>query len=158
MENITSPMPAKRALAALDQPAPAADIDQTKRISQKVRAAIDAMVAGGEIKTIADAARHVGLARETLSRSLGIPHIAEHLRQKVIRHLAIHAARAGATKVDLLDSDNAMARDRASIFVLGLAGIQPATTPSVSLNIEVKAGYVIDLSDDPAPMKTIPHV
>jgi hypothetical protein len=158
MENITPPMPAKRALAALDQPAPAADIDQTKRISKKVRGAIDAMVAGGEIKTIADAARHVGLARETLSRSLSIPHIAEHLRQKVIRHLAIHAARAGATKVDLLDSGNEMARDRASTFVLGLAGIQPATSPSLSVNIEVKAGYVIDLSDDPVPMKTVPHV
>jgi hypothetical protein len=155
MEIITPPIPAKRALAALDHPAPTADIDQTKRISKKVRAAIDAMVAGGEIKTIADAARHVGLARETLSRSLGIPHIAEHLRQKVIRHLAIHAARAGATKVDLLDSGNEMARDRASTFVLGLAGIQPATGPSLSVNIEVKAGYVIDLTDDPPPMRTI---
>jgi hypothetical protein len=126
----------------------------TKRISKKVCAAIDAMVAG-EVKTIADAARQAGLARESLSRALSLPHVAEHLRQKVIRHLAIHAARAGATKVDLLDSNNEMARDRASTFVLGLAGIQPATTPSVSLNIEVKAGYVIDLSDDPPPMRTV---
>jgi hypothetical protein len=66
-----------------------------------------------------------------------------------LRHLAIAAARAGATKVDLLDSDSEIARDRASSFVLGLAGIQPAGTPSVSLNLEIKAGYVIDLSDDP---------
>jgi hypothetical protein len=101
----------------------------------------------------------VGLARESLSRALSTPHVAEHLRQKVLRHLAIHAARAGATKVDLLDSNNEIARDRASSFVLGLAGIQPATTPSANLNIEVKAGYVIDLSDDPPPaMRTIPHV
>ena len=156
MENMTPPMPAKRALAALDQPAPA-DIGPPKRISKKVRAAIDAMVTG-ECKNITEAAAKAGFARESLSRALSVPHIAEHLRQKVIRHLAIHAARAGATKVDLLDSDNAMARDRASTFVLGLAGIQPATTPSVSLNIEVKAGYVIDLSDDPPPMRTIPHV
>jgi hypothetical protein len=35
MENITPPMPAKRALAALDQPA-AADIGPPKRISKKV--------------------------------------------------------------------------------------------------------------------------
>jgi hypothetical protein len=155
MEKITPPMPAKRALAALDQPA-ATDLSPTKRISKKVCAAIDAMVAG-EVKTIADAARQAGLARESLSRALSLPHVAEHLRQKVIRHLAIHAARAGATKVDLLDSNNEMARDRASTFVLGLAGIQPATTPSVSLNIEVKAGYVIDLTDDPAPMRLVPH-
>ncbi len=48
-----------------------------------------------------------------------------------------------------------MVRDRASSFVLGLAGIQPATSPSINLNIEVKAGYVIDLSDDPRPMQTV---
>jgi hypothetical protein len=149
-------MPAKRALAAFDQPAPAADIGASpKRISPKVRAAIDAMVSG-ECKNITEAGAKVGLARESLSRALSVPHIAEHLRQKVLRHLAIHAARAGATKVELLDSSNEMARDRASTFVLGLAGIQPATSPSVNVNIEVKAGYVIDLSDDPAPMRTIP--
>ena len=149
-------MPAKRALAVLDQPVPT-DIGPPKRISKKVRAAIDAMVSG-ECKNITDAGAKVGLARESLSRALSTPHIAEHLRQKVLRHLAIAAARAGATKVDLLDSDSEIARDRASSFVLGLAGIQPATTPSVNLNIEVKAGYVIDLSDDPPPMRTIPHV
>jgi hypothetical protein len=156
MENITPPMPAKRALAVLDQPAPV-DIGPPKRISKKVRAAIDAMVSG-DCKKICDAAAKVGLARESLSRALSTPHVAEHLRQKVLRHLAIAGTRAGATKVELLDSSNEMARDRASTFVLGLAGIQPATSPSLSVNIEVKAGYVIDLSDDPPPIRTIPHV
>jgi hypothetical protein len=150
MENITPPgMPAKRALAALDQPGPsAADIGPPKRISKKVRAAIDAMVSG-ECKKITDAAAKVGLARESLSRALSTPHVAEHSRQKVLRHLAIAAARAGSTKVDLLDSDSEIARDRASSFVLGLAGIQPAGNPSISLNLDIRAGYVIDLSDDP---------
>jgi hypothetical protein len=77
------------------------------------------------------------------------------MRAKVVKHLALNAARAGATKVELLDSANEMVRDRASSFVLGLAGIQPATSPSLNVNIEVKAGYVIDLSDDPP--RTIPH-
>jgi hypothetical protein len=155
VKDITPPMPAKRALAVLDQPAPAtADIRAPKRISKKVRAAIDAMVSG-ECKKIVDAAAKVGLARESLSRALSTPHVAEHLRQKVLRHLAIHAARAGATKTELLDSASELVRDRASSFVLGLAGIAPASTPSVSLNIEVKAGYVIDLSDDPPPMRMI---
>jgi hypothetical protein len=147
MENITS-LPAKRALAALDQPAPAVPPGPPRRISKKVRAAIDAMVSG-ECKKIIEAAEKVGLARESLSRALSTPHVAEHLRQKVLRHLAIAAARAGATKTELLDSDSEIARDRASTFVLGLAGIQPATTPSLSVNLEIKAGYVIDLSDDP---------
>jgi hypothetical protein len=51
--------------------------------------------------------------------------------------------------VELLDSDSEIVRDRASSFVLGLAGIQPVGTPSVSLNLEIRAGYVIDLSDGP---------
>jgi hypothetical protein len=156
MENIT-PAPAKRALAALDKPSAADAPPPTRRISKKVTAAIDAMVAG-DVKTIKDAAEKVGLARESLSRALSTPHVAELMRTKVLRTLAMAAARAGATKVDLLDSDNAMARDRASTFVLGLAGIQPASSPTVNLNIEMKAGYVIDLSDDPAPMRTIPQV
>jgi hypothetical protein len=148
MENITPPMPAKRALAALDQPAPIVPPDAPKRISKKVRAAIDAMVAG-ECKTIQEAAAKAGLARESLSRALSTPHVAEHLRQKVIRRLAIAAARAGHTKIDLLDSDSEIARDRASSFVLGLAGIQPDAAPSLAINLEIRAGYVIDLSDDP---------
>jgi hypothetical protein len=50
-----------------------------------------------------------------------------------------------------------MARDRASTFVLGTAGIGPATAPNLSINLEIRAGYVIDLTDQPPPMRTIPH-
>jgi hypothetical protein len=156
MENITPPMPAKRALAALDQPAPIVPPDAPRRISAKVRAAIGLMVSG-ESKRICDAAEKVGLARESLSRALSTPHVAEHLRQKVLRHLAMAAARAGAVKGELLDSDSEIVRDRASTFVLGLAGIAPASTPSVNLNIEVKAGYVIDLRDPQDRMRDDPR-
>jgi hypothetical protein len=154
MENITPPgTPAKRALAVLDTPPPAVPLPP-KRISKKVRAAIDAMVSG-DCKQIKEAAEKVGLARESLSRALSTPHVAEHLRQKVIRHLSIAAARAGAVKVDLLDSNNEMVRDRASTFVLGLADIAPASAPALSVNLEIKAGYVIDLSDDPPALRVI---
>jgi hypothetical protein len=155
MENITPPgTPAARALAVLDTPAPAEPLP-ARRISKKVRGAIDLMVSG-DCKKICDAAAKVGLARESLSRALSTPHVAEHLRQKVLRHLAIAAARADYVKGELLDSDNAIARDRASSFILGLAGIQPATNPSVSVNLSIRAGYVIDLTEDPPPMRTIP--
>jgi hypothetical protein len=147
MQNVTPPgTPAKRALAVLDTPAPTEPVPP-RRISKKVRAAIDAMVSG-KCKRICDAAEHVGLARESLSRALSQPHVAQHLREKVLRHLAIAAARAGYVKGELLDSDNAIARDRASSFILGLAGIQPAGNPTVSLNLDIRAGYVIDLTSD----------
>ena len=152
MKKITPPgQPATRALAALDSPPPAdASAPAAKRISKKVIAAIDAMVSG-DCRKISDAAAKVGLARESLSRALSKPHVAEHLRQKVLRHLAIAAARAGAVKDELLDSDNEMVRDRSSSFILGLAGIKPEEAPSINIRVEMKAGYVIDLSDDPPP-------
>jgi hypothetical protein len=153
MENIT---PAKRALATLDNPPTAEIIAPARRVSKRVTAAIDLMVSG-ECKKICDAAEKVGLARESLSRALSKPHVAELMRTKVLRSLAMAAARAGAVKVDLMDSDNAIARDRASSFILGLSGIQPATSPTVSVNLNIRAGYVIDLSDDPPRIRTIPH-
>jgi hypothetical protein len=158
MENSTPQgTPAKRALAVLaDPPARPAPGEPAKRVSRKVQRAIDLMVTG-ECKKIVDAAEKVGLARESLSRALSTPHVAQHMLTKVQRHLAMAAARAGSTKVELLDSYSELVRDRASSFVLGLAGIQPANTPSVSVNLEIRAGYVIDLSDDPPPMRTIPH-
>jgi hypothetical protein len=151
-------IPAKRALAALKKPSADVDADApAKRISKKVRAGIEALV-NGEAKTITAAAEKAGLARENLSRALSLPHVAKHLRQKVLRHLAIQAARAGAVKGELLDCSNEMVRDRASTFVLGLADIAPASAPALSVNLNIRAGYVIDLSDDPPPMRTIPHV
>jgi hypothetical protein len=149
--------PANRALAVLDTPPQPDAAIPARRISAKVRAGIDAMVTG-DCKTIKDAAEKAGLSREHFTRELSKPHIAEHLRQKVLRSLAIAAARAGAVKGELLDSDSELVRDRASSFVLGLAGIAPAATPSVSVNLEIKAGYVIDLSDAqaaPAPLRVV---
>jgi hypothetical protein len=142
-----SKLPAKRALAALDTVTPApAEVTAQRRISKKVRSGIGYMVSG-DCKIIKDAAEKVGLSREHFTRELSKPHIAAYLREKVLKQLAIAAARAGAVKIDLVDSDNAMVADRASSFILGLAGIAPATTPALNVNLEVRAGYIIDLSE-----------
>jgi uncharacterized protein (DUF1778 family) len=155
MEKITPPMPAKRAMAVLDEPPPAEPINKALRIiTHKVRRGVAALV-DGECKTIKAAAELAGLAPESLSRALDKPHVIEHLRQKVIRRLGIAAARAGAVKGELLDSASEIVRDRASSFVLGLAGIAPAASPSLSVNIEIKAGYVIDLTDEQSPMRIV---
>jgi hypothetical protein len=125
-----------------------------RRIPHKVRAAVAAMVSG-ECKTITSAAEKVGLSREHLSRQLSEPHITEFMHQKVRRSLALAAARAGATKIDLLDCESLHVRNDASEFILALAGIKPATGPSVSVNVAVTAGYVIDLSDHPKPAQRL---
>lgn len=113
-----------------------------KSISKKVRAAIDAMVAG-EVKTITDAATKAGISREHLSRELSRPHVTEHLRQRVVRSLALASARAGATKIELLDSKNELVRDRASSFVLGLVGIKPETSAAAHPGSQQVPGLII---------------
>ncbi|KJC37719.1 hypothetical protein [Bradyrhizobium sp. LTSP857] len=154
---MTNATPAKRALAALDRE-PAESRVPRHRITKKVAAAIDLLVKG-ECKQVKEAAEQAGLTRETLSRALAKPHVADFMRQEVVRNLNRATMRAGATKVELLDSNSELVRDRASSFVLALAGIAPAEQPSISLNVEIRAGYVIDLSDDPAPApRIIDHV
>ncbi len=147
--------PARRALAVLDTPPPAEPIGKALRITVRVRRAVDLMVSG-QCKKITEAAAAVGLHHDSLCRALGKPHVAEHMRQKVIKRLNLAAARAGDTKIELLDCADNMVRDRASTFVLGLASIAPAVAPSLSVNIEMKAGYVIDLSDEPRLPRILP--
>lgn len=124
----------------------AAEREPKRRISKRIRKACDALVAG-DVKTVTDAAKLANIAREHLSRELGKSHITEYMRQKACRALAIAAGRAAAVKVELLDGASEHVRDSASSYVLGLAGIKPANDTQVSVNIELKAGYVIDLTD-----------
>jgi hypothetical protein len=138
-----------------DNDKPIATVDQlperSRPISRRIRAACDALV-HGDVKTITEAAAKANLSREHLSRELSKPHIAEYLRQKACRTLAIGAGRAAAVKMELLDSNSEHVRNDASAFVLGLAGIRPATDPTTHVNINVKAGFVIDISEpDEAP-------
>jgi hypothetical protein len=98
-----------------------------RRISKNVRTAIGYMI-NGECKQISEAAAEAGLARETLSRALSQPHVAEHMRQRVVRHLAIQAARAGAVKGELLDCSNEMVQWSATAHPLSCLA-SPASSP-----------------------------
>lgn len=121
-----------------------------KPVSKKIVAAIDSMVRG-DVKTITAAAEQAGISREHLSRELSRPHIAKLLQEKVARNLAMSSARAGATKVDLLDSANDMVRDRASSFILGLTGHSPDAAGSNRPGGGQRAGWIIDLSEPTQP-------
>jgi hypothetical protein len=138
-------------------PANGADRVKQRRVSKRIRTACDALVAG-DVTTVKDAAALANLSREHLSRELSKPHVGEYLRQKALRALAIAAGRAAAVKIELLDSASEHVRNDASTFVLGLASIKPASAPPLSMNIEMRAGYVIDLSGRPAgpPIESTP--
>lgn len=116
-----------------------------RRVPPKVRDAIG-LIVSGRVRTITAAAKKVGLSRERLSRALGEPHIAEYLRQRAARAVAIGAGRAAARIVNLIDAKSEHVSADVSRHVLAIAGIKPVAEPSVNLNVELRAGYVIDLS------------
>jgi hypothetical protein len=116
----------------------------------KVRAAIEALVTG-QCRTITAAAKKVGLTRERLSRAFSEPHNAEALRTRAAREVALSSGRAAARLNQLLDSTSQRVALEATKFSLGVAGIKPAADANVSVNIELKAGYVIDLSEPGGP-------
>jgi hypothetical protein len=81
------------------------------------------------------------------------------MRQRALRTLSLAVGRAAEVKAELLDCGDSMVRDRSSTFVLGLADIAPASAPALSLNIEMRAGFVIDLSEptDQSRAQVIDH-
>ena len=81
------------------------------------------------------------------SRELSKSHIAEFLRQKAARAVAIGAGRASARLLELLDSDSEHVSFDAAKHTLAVAGIKPSSEASVNLNLEIKAGYILDLRE-----------
>jgi len=113
----------------------------------KVRVAIEALVTG-QCRTITSAAKKVGLSRERLSTAFSEPHNAEALRTRAAREVALSSGRAAARLNQLIDSTSQRVALEATKFSLGVAGIKPAAdNVSVNIGIELKAGYVIDLSE-----------
>jgi hypothetical protein len=135
---------------------PALPEPRKRPIPKRVREAISA-ITEGRAKTITAAARKVGLSREYLSRALGEPHVAAYLRDKAARAVAMGAGRAAARLNQLLDSKSEHVSLDAAKFSLGVAGIKPAPDANVNLSIDIKAGYVIDLSGpgEARPMKIV---
>jgi len=125
--------------------------EQRKRpIPKRVREAV-ALICEGRVRTITAAAKKVGLSREYLSRALGEPHIAEHLKRAAARAVAISSGHAAARIAELINkSRSEHVAFEASKFSLGVAGIRPQPEAQLNVNIDVRAGYVIQLTDPDA--------
>ena len=150
--NERSPMSIRRSEAAPPAlPATMTPQPKMRKPPPKVRAAIEALVTG-QVRTITAAAKRVKLSRERLSRAFSEPHNAEALRTRAAREVALSSGRAAARLNQLIDSSSQKVALDATKYSLGVAGIKPAPEASVNVNIELKAGYVIDLSerDEPA--------
>jgi hypothetical protein len=140
----------------MDTPALPAPTPAARRVPKKIKAACEAIVTG-QAKSITDAATAAGISREYFSRQLSKSHVAEYLRQKAARTVAIASGRASARIGELIDADSEHVSLDASVRTLAIAGISAVQT-NVNLNFHgdmPKAGYVIDLRDErdsePAP-------
>ncbi len=83
----------------------------------------------------------------TLCKALRRPSVRVFLEQRARETIAtIGTARAAARIVSLVDASSEHVSLDASKHVLGIAGIKPAAEAQVSVNVDIKAGYIIDLT------------
>jgi hypothetical protein len=128
-------------------------------VPRKVHQAIE-LIATGRVKTIKAAAERVGYARETLSKKLSQPECVAAMKARAAKEVALGSGRAAARLNELMESPSAKVSMEATKFSLQAAGIGPATAAPVNVNVEMRAGYVIDLRprnyDGPAARAVIP--
>jgi hypothetical protein len=126
-----------------------------RRVSPRVRHAIDLLLTG-QCRLKKDAAARAKLTPERLSRALKESHVVEYLTAQTRVLLAQSQAPAAATMLRLLDqAKSEHVQKDVAIHLLGINGHKPAAEPTTLVNISIRAGYVIDLTDDPSPMRIV---
>jgi len=127
-----------------------------RRISARIKQGIAAIVSG-ECRTLKAASEKAGLSYWHFVRELKKPHISVFAAHEARKNLTAGTMRASARMLELLDADSEHVAFDASKHVLAIAGISPPAATQMSVNIDVKAGWVIDLSSpgDLEPMRVV---
>jgi hypothetical protein len=124
-----------------------------RRVSKRIAEAVRLLLTG-ECKTQKAAAERVGMNETYLSEALRKPHIRVFIERRTRETIANGSLRASARLVELLDASSEHVSLDASKHLLAIEGIKPAAEPIANVNVNVRAGYVIMLDEDPA-RKTI---
>jgi hypothetical protein len=124
-----------------------------KRVSKRLSEAIRLLLTG-ECKTQKAAAERVHMNASHFCEAMQKPHVRVFIERRMRETIAAGTMRASARLVELLDAGSEHVSLDASKHVLAIAGIKPAADTQVSVNIDIKAGYVIDLSE-PGEHKTL---
>ena len=131
-------------LPATDTPA-AADAPK-KRIGKGIAKVIHLLLTGA-CKTQKAAAIRVGLNESYVSDALKKAHVRVFIARAARSNLQAGTLRASARLLGLLDAKSERVAFEASRHVLAIDGIKAAPEAQVNVNIELKAGYVIDLRE-----------
>lgn len=118
------------------------------RISKRIREVVQLLVSG-ECKTIKAAAERTSMHPNYLSGALKKPEVRVFIERRARETIASGMMRASARLNELVDAGSEHVSLDASKHLLAIAGIKPANDSQVSVNIELKAGFVIDISEQP---------
>jgi hypothetical protein len=135
------------ALAAIPEQTDAPPV-KNKRIPKRIAEVVNLLVTG-ECKTIKAAAERANMHPNYVSGALKKPEIRVFIERCARETIANGTMRASARLIELLDASSEHVSLDASKHMLAIAGIKPSADAQVSVNIDIKAGYVIDLTDEP---------
>jgi len=145
------------AIAEQAAPPNAAQTEKIRRPSRKIMRGCELLI-NGDCRTIKAAAERVGMSREWLSRCLQMDHVRVFVARRLRGNTSTGAIRASARLVELIDAGSEHVSADVSKWFMAVEGIKPAADAQVSVNIDIKAGYVIDISaDKPAMRDVTPH-
>ena len=143
-------MPAAE-LAKLPDDQQAPQPKRERRISKRMRKVLADLATKGI--TQREAARRHGMNETHLSRELRKPQIQVFIAQKARETIATAPLRAAARILELVDAESEHVSLQASDRILTSEGILKSDQRSVSVNVGIQAGFVLDLRDD-APQLT----
>src|SRR5258708_16911184 len=126
------------------------------RIPPKIGQIVDWLVSGA-CKNQQAACERANLDPSYVSRELRKVHVRVFMERRARETIAAGTLRASARVIELIDAGSEHVSADISKHVLAIAGIKPAADAQVSVNIDIKAGYVIDLTDEPKHVRTIHH-
>lgn len=143
-------MPNMNAIAAIPDETTAVS-GKPKRIPPKISQIVDWLVTGA-CKNQQAACERAKLDPSYVSRELRKVHVRVFAERRARETIANGTLRASARVLELLDAGSEHVSFEASKHVLAIAGIKPTADAQVSVNIDIKAGFVIDLTEPPKPV------
>jgi phosphoenolpyruvate carboxylase len=113
------------------------------------------LLANGNVATVTAAAERAGLSREHLSKMLSQPHIRAFLTRKATETIRTASLRASTRLVELIDAKSEHVAAQVSERILTSEGILKSDQHAIAVNVDVKAGFILDLREE--PHRTIEH-
>ena len=123
---------------------------QPRKISKRLQEAIR-LIETGSVRTIKAAAERAGLSYNYLVEALRKPATEAFIAQKRRQNVTAASLRASSRAMELVDAESEHVSAEMTLKLLAIEGIKPDNTARIAVNVDVRAGYVIDLSGAPDP-------